>query len=106
MLLQPYVENAIRHGIRFLQNKHGLIEINIQVKDNFIEYIIDDNGIGREAAQRQKKMNHIEYQSRGMQISNRRAQLYNIGQTIIDKKNAHGEALGTTIILQIPKQLN
>ncbi len=106
MLLQPYVENAIRHGIRFLNNKQGYIEINIVEKTNYIEYTIDDNGIGREAAQLHKKMNHIEYQSRGMQISNRRAQLYNIEQITIDKKNDAGLATGTTIVLNIPKQLN
>jgi hypothetical protein len=45
---------------------------------------------------------HIEYQSRGMQLSRRRAELYNIRQEIVDKKDETGNACGTTIIIRIP----
>ena len=66
---------------------------------------IDDNGIGREKAQQLKSENHIEYQSRGMQLSKRRAELYNIQQEVIDKKDETGIATGTRIILTIPAEL-
>lgn len=105
MLLQPYVENAIRHGMRFLENKKGQINIAATIQDNMLVCEIDDNGIGREKAVELKSKMHIEYQSRGMNISRRRAELYHIDQIVIDKKDNAGNAAGTTIIVKIPLDL-
>jgi LytS/YehU family sensor histidine kinase len=105
MLLQPYVENAIRHGVRFLENKKGKINILAKKEDDYLVCEIDDNGIGREKATELKSSMHIEYQSRGMQLSRRRAELYNIRQEIIDKKDEAGIASGTKIIISIPLEL-
>jgi len=102
MLLQPYVENAIRHGMRFLENKKGQININVFAENNFLVCEIDDNGIGREKAAELKSKRHIEYQSKGMNISRRRAELYNIYQEVTDKKDEHGNATGTTVTVKIP----
>jgi ligand-binding sensor domain-containing protein len=105
MLLQPYVENAIRHGVRYLENKKGIITITAGKENDVLICAIDDNGIGREKAQQLKSEKHIEYQSRGMQLSKRRAELYSIQQEVIDKKDETGMATGTTIILKIPSEL-
>jgi ligand-binding sensor domain-containing protein/anti-sigma regulatory factor (Ser/Thr protein kinase) len=105
MLLQPYVENAIRHGIRYLENTKGQISITATLADGFLVCIIDDNGIGRAKAAALKSSHHIEYQSRGMSISKRRADLYYIHQEIVDKKDETGNSLGTAIILKIPLAL-
>jgi len=105
MLLQPYVENAIRHGIRYLDNNNGLILISISRDEEFIVCRIDDNGVGREKAMQLKSANHIEYQSRGLQLSRRRAELYHIQQELIDKKDEKGLATGTTVIIRIPVDL-
>jgi anti-sigma regulatory factor (Ser/Thr protein kinase) len=102
MLLQPYVENAIRHGMRFLENKKGQININVKKENNFIVCEIDDNGIGRKKAAELKSKMHVEYQSKGMNISRRRAELYNIDQMVTDKKDENGYATGTTITVKIP----
>lgn len=102
MLLQPYVENAIRHGMRFLENKKGQININVNKENNFLVCEIDDNGIGREKAAELKSKMHVEYQSKGMNISRRRAELYNINQQVTDKKDENGNATGTTITVKIP----
>jgi anti-sigma regulatory factor (Ser/Thr protein kinase) len=105
MLLQPYVENAIRHGIRFLEDKKGQINIHVSTKNNCLVCEIDDNGIGREKAAVLKSKMHIEYQSRGMNISRRRAELYGIEQEVTDKKDEQGSATGTTITVKIPLDL-
>jgi len=105
MLLQPYVENAIRHGMRSLENRKGQINITAKIENNVLVCAIDDNGIGREKAAALKSRMHIEYQSKGMNISKRRAELYNIEQEIIDKKDEAGNASGTTIIVKIPLDL-
>lgn len=102
MLLQPYVENAIRHGIRYLENKTGQINIELTTENNYLVCVIDDNGIGREMAATLKSKRHMEYQSKGMNISKRRAELYNINQEVKDKIDKEGKASGTTIIVKIP----
>lgn len=105
MLLQPYVENAIRHGIRFLDDKKGHIRIFARKENGLLICEIEDNGIGREKARQMKSTMHIEYQSRGMQLSKRRAELYQIHSEIIDKKNDQGHPMGTKIRLYIPVTL-
>ncbi len=105
MLLQPYVENAIRHGMRYLENKNGQIKIDIKKNETHLICMIDDNGIGREKAANLKSNLHTEYQSKGMTISKRRADLYKIGLEIEDKKNEEGSSAGTTIIVSIPINL-
>ena len=102
MLLQPYVENAIRHGIRHLENRKGEIRINIIKREEHLICELEDNGVGREKAAALRNELHTEYQSRGMQLSKRRAELYGIEQEITDRKDAAGIATGTTIILKIP----
>lgn len=105
MLLQPYVENAIRHGIRHLKSRKGNININVKKEAKMLLCEIDDNGIGMEKAMALRNKTHIEYQSRGMQLSKRRAELYDIAQTVIHKRNDDGSASGTTILLKIPFDL-
>jgi LytS/YehU family sensor histidine kinase len=47
MIMQPYIENAIRHGIRH-KKEGGLLLIKIEIlEDNRLHYILEDNGIGR-----------------------------------------------------------
>ncbi len=66
MILQPFVENSLKHGILNLKDKKGLIEIIFTQIDNYtVECLIRDNGIGREAAANVKSNGHV---SRGMEI--------------------------------------
>ena len=105
MLLQPYVENAVRHGIRHMENGKGRININFLKTTDQLICELEDNGVGREKAIALRNEMHTEYQSRGMQLSKRRTELYGIEQEIIDKKDGAGNATGTKIILHIPLSL-
>lgn len=73
MIIQPYIENAINHGLLQKTSK-GSLNIKIQLLNNQIVTTINDNGIGRKKAQqnRQKK-----YQSRGMSMTNDRLKVLN-----------------------------
>jgi hypothetical protein len=105
MLLQPYLENAIRHGINNKKGGQGLIQINmLKVYKNLVCEIID-NGIGIAAATKLKGTNHIEYQSKGMALTAKRIQLLNknIEQDILVQIEdiTHPET-GTKVTIIIP----
>ena len=76
--MQPFVENAILHGLRNKENNEGILNIDIKKVSDTIQYIITDNGIGREAAEKimQNKESHY-----GMQISYDRIKLFNKEET-------------------------
>ncbi|GAA4276967.1 hypothetical protein GCM10022259_16910 [Aquimarina mytili] len=66
MLLQPYVENAVWHGLRYKSEK-GILSINFQnVASDTIEIIITDNGIGRKKSKELKTQNQKLQKSKGM----------------------------------------
>jgi ligand-binding sensor domain-containing protein len=74
MLLQPYIENAIWHGI-MPKEEGGEVMINIDLKDEgYLQISIIDNGIGIENALSQKKAGH---QSKGMDLTQERINLLN-----------------------------
>lgn len=74
MLLQPYIENAIWHGI-MPQEDGGEVNININLKeDGYLQINIIDNGIGIDNSLQQKKSGH---QSKGMDLTQERINLLN-----------------------------
>jgi LytS/YehU family sensor histidine kinase len=72
MLLQPYIENAIWHGLRYRKEK-GNLEISIYKKDlETVSIVIIDDGIGRKKSQELKTKNQLKQKSKGMNnIKNR-----------------------------------
>ncbi len=107
MLLQPFIENAIKHG---LANKaaNGMLLVEIRLWDedsSYIHCVIDDNGIGREQAARIKKQSKNEHISRGMEIVAERIKTYNFisGKTITFRitDKSHPE-VGTKADIFIP----
>ncbi|NCU04721.1 MAG: hypothetical protein GXC73_12110 [Chitinophagaceae bacterium] len=108
LLLQPYVENALRHGIKYRKDADGLIQLFFIEYPGILECIIEDNGIGRKRAMELKAVNPIEYQSRGMALTAERVLLLNeqreqkIEIVIEDLMNADGSAAGTRIRVRFP----
>jgi sensor histidine kinase YesM/ligand-binding sensor domain-containing protein len=74
MLLQPYVENAILHGL-VPKNGDGLLQINFFIKDNFLHVTIQDNGIGRKKSAEIKSHSTKSHASMGMKITKDRLRL-------------------------------
>jgi ligand-binding sensor domain-containing protein len=105
MLLQPYLENSILHGLQLIKHK-GLLTLSINERGEVMDIIVEDNGIGREKAReiRQKKF----HQSKGLLNIEKRIQLYNklnpkpIRVRIEDLTDDNGKASGTRVILEIP----
>ena len=96
MLLQPYVENCILHGI-LPSDKSGQIDISVEINDNqCIVFSIQDNGIGIEESIARKLSKKSIHVSRGTSINAQRIQLLeatkniNIQQeTLTNQRNKH-----------------
>lgn len=108
MLLQPYVENAIWHGLLHKRNGEGQLWLRFQQTNGLLAVEIEDNGIGREKARALKSKDVVRKKSYGMQISKDRIallnELYDTGAVvkIIDLKSADGTATGTRVHIELP----
>ena len=108
MILQPYVENAIIHGVLPLEKK-GNIEIKIYEEFGEVVFEVIDDGIGIENTLKTKKEATIgDHESKGMEITNRRIELLRkltkdnlllIGPFQLN--NEAGECLGTKVIIKM-----
>ncbi|HVD97488.1 MAG TPA: PAS domain S-box protein [Cytophagaceae bacterium] len=105
LLLQPYVENAILHGLYNKPDKGKLrIEI-ISHNENTVIFVIEDNGVGREAARKIKQANQINHKSVGMVLTKERLDIINktnnISVEITDLTDKEGKAAGTRIEIHV-----
>ena len=107
MLLQPYVENAVKHG---LLHKSGLKKLSITFSkvDDKVKIEIDDNGIGRQKSAELnaiKNKNHNSFATSAMQ---NRIDVLNKNKSnkitidFIDKINPSQQPMGTTVVIEIP----
>ncbi|MBL0135104.1 MAG: histidine kinase [Chitinophagaceae bacterium] len=108
LLLQPYVENAIWHGLMHKPGG-GTISIHITQPNEFLLHVeISDNGIGREKAMEHKSKSATVQKSFGLKMTSERLEVLNqIYKTktevdIVDLKDSDGNSSGTKIILDIP----
>lgn len=108
MLLQPYIENCIRHGILHKEEGKGFIDIRFDLEDNMLVCEVTDNGVGREAAAMYKSKMHIHYQSKGTELTAQRINMINKNRKraiilkVEDLANEQGQALGTKVTMLIP----
>ena len=108
MVLQPFVENAIWHGLRPKgQNGDGRIDISIAQNDGLLICQIEDNGIGRDKSNQLQSKTVWKTKSMGLKITEERLDLLNKEFkkkliNITDLKDAQGQALGTRVEVCIP----
>lgn len=107
MLAQPFIENAIEHGIQHLE-KLGELNIKFIKEDKRLMFELRDNGIGRESAEKLNKENIFASKSLSTTIINDRLNALNkyskdiISYNIIDLKDEQNEPAGTQVIISIP----
>lgn len=108
MLIQPYVENAIKHG---LLHREGQRQLDIEFvlnAENILVVTIDDNGIGRKKSEELNQLKKDKSRSFSTEANKKRLEILNSSTNqvieIIDKYDEAGNATGTTVILNI--QLN
>ena len=107
MVIQPYVENAILHGI-IHKHERGKITIDLSLKTETLFCVVEDDGVGREKAMEIKNHSGLIHKSRGMIITKERLEILNkqvkgrISVNVIDLKDNNGNATGTRVEIIIP----
>ena len=105
LLLQPFCENAIWHGLMQKDGK-GLLEVSINMQDKILHCTITDNGIGRERALETKSRTAEKEKSLGLKITTQRLALLNkehgpgTSYKIEDLYDENNRATGTKVTLQ------
>lgn len=107
MLIQPYVENAISHGLMHKDNGKGRVTIDLRMADGAILCTVEDNGVGRERASG-LKTGEKNHHSLGTRITESRLKLVNelYGRKMrvkyTDLEDEEGNATGTRVEISIP----
>ncbi|MCU0404623.1 MAG: histidine kinase [Chitinophagaceae bacterium] len=107
LLIQPYVENAIWHGLMHRNTTGGHLQVTLEKMDDWLLICIEDNGVGREAAARKKSMNTGHKKSHGMNITSERINMVNnvyhanVELEVKDKLTDTGQPLGTLVRLKM-----
>lgn len=109
LLLQPYVENAIKHGLLHRDGKRRLrIGIETDKENQYMLFTIVDNGIGRAESLRINKMRSPTHKSFASQATKSRLDLLNhdrqppITEEIVDLVDEDNKGIGTKVIIKIP----
>ena len=106
MIVQPYVENAIIHGILH-KEKPGFIEIDFSLQNGNLRCTITDDGVGRARSEQIRKETGISRKSTGMYITKARLELLNTDKTndytvkVTDLTDKNGKPAGTKVELYI-----
>lgn len=97
LVLQPYVENSVIHGLLNKDKGQGVLKIKIMQKDDLLLCTVEDNGIGRKAASTLKL--GIDHKSLGMTVTEERLNIINkiddVSVNIIDLYDEYGNPTGT-----------
>ncbi|MDD5571362.1 MAG: two-component regulator propeller domain-containing protein [Bacteroidales bacterium] len=109
MIIQPYVENSILHGILHKESR-GYINISLTLQENLILCIVEDNGVGRQKAMQIKKESGLKRESKGMLITKERLEVLNkqskepVSVNITDLYDENNNPTGTKVTINLPFQ--
>jgi len=107
LIIQPYVENAIWHGLMHKEEK-GQLDIGVSHENNQLLFKITDDGIGRKQAAALASKSATKHKSMGLRITADRITMMQKSNgtespvTINDLVNADGSAAGTEVIIKMP----
>ena len=110
LLIQPFVENAIVHGLANSDQPNLRLVITVRMDGDYIKYTIEDNGIGRAKAALYRMQNGSKHKSVGLHITQERINIFNRQQSsgdevmLIDLYDEEGNATGTRCEIKIKPQ--
>ena len=105
LLLQPFVENAINHGLVYKNTNDGYLNINFKKENDKIICVVEDNGIGRHEAATIKNKSLKPYKSRGTEITEERLRSLEVIENtkieieILDKTDENSVPQGTKVTI-------
>ncbi|RYY29738.1 MAG: GAF domain-containing protein [Chitinophagaceae bacterium] len=108
LIIQPYVENAIWHGLLHKETEGYLLIYVSKLSENMIKVVIEDNGVGRDKAKELRSKSATTRKSLGMKLTENRLSLLNkyaeltASVDIFDLKADDETADGTKVVLKIP----
>jgi tetratricopeptide (TPR) repeat protein len=108
LIIQPYVENAIWHGLMHKEEK-GELNIEISSKEDHLYFRITDNGIGRKKAAALASKSATKHKSMGLRITEQRIEMMQTANcketpvSIVDLTYPDGSAAGTEVTIKIPE---
>jgi len=109
LFIQPYVENAIKHGLLHkLDDRKLKVSFQKEKLNNYLVCTIEDNGIGRNASLEINKNKTLQHQSFATSANEKRLELINLDRAqkivveIVDLYSNDNESKGTKIIIKIP----
>lgn len=105
LLIQPFVENAILHGL-YARKNAGKLDITVRNGADKVLFVIEDNGIGRKAAREMKSKNLSSHKSVGIKLTEERLKLINRSQDVsldIEDLVDGDVALGTRVVISVHK---
>jgi hypothetical protein len=107
LILQPYVENAIWHGLMHKEEK-GQLKVEVTEENDYLYFKITDDGIGREKAAAMASKSATKHKSMGLRITAHRIAIVQNSETlsspvtINDLVNPDGSAAGTEVVIKMP----
>ncbi len=108
MIIHPFVENAINHGLHFLSG-NGKLRIELKQLDyRTIECVVEDNGIGREKAEEIKRLKSRNHQSMGTSMTRERLKIlgdefdHRLKVNYTDLFDANKRPIGTKVVIIMP----
>lgn len=108
MLVQPYIENAIWHGLRYKETE-GKLLVKYECFEQCIKVVVEDDGIGREKSQELKTKNQLKTKSTGMYNIENRLKIINdmykmnIQLKVADVSDSHGTRVELIIPIDLDK---
>jgi LytS/YehU family sensor histidine kinase len=107
LMIQPYIENAILHGLSQSEGENLKLFLSAKLKGEYIHYIIEDNGIGRARSEKYKQHNKPEHKSIGIELSGERINMFNQqyngegGTEITDLYDGNNNPAGTRVTIKV-----
>jgi sensor histidine kinase YesM len=103
MIIQPFVENAIIHGLRNKSNDNGILNLSASLNNGYIIVQVEDNGIGRAKAALLKANNPIHKISLGIKVTQDRISIFNnLNQNRKAKVEIQDLREGTRVVISLP----
>jgi len=106
MLIQPFVENAIIHGVNPLKHA-GQINLSFKKEGSQLVCSVEDNGVGRQASAKLQEQNARKHKSVALDVTEERLEFLNQDHNsksliISDLKNDDGSIAGTKVLIKLP----